>query len=74
MDSLNRWLSHDVNRKDIPMDQLNIILSELHERVIGIRGSNVFTVTYCVLWNVHMLNYLILYLHITSIDFKSTVF
>ncbi len=52
MDSLNRWLSHDVNRKEIPMDQMNIILSELHERVIGIRGSNVFTITYYVLWNV----------------------
>lgn len=52
LDTLKKWLMVDGNRHGIPMDQLNVVTQELQHRVVGIRGSNIFTITYPVLWHV----------------------
>ncbi|CAL8110853.1 unnamed protein product [Orchesella dallaii] len=56
MDSLKGWLSNDENRRNVPLDELNVVLHELQTTVIGIRGSNIFTITYSLVWNSRGLN------------------
>lgn len=55
LDVLKKWLMVDENRHGIPMDQLNVVTQELQHRVVGMRGSNIFTITYPVLWHVSTL-------------------
>lgn len=49
---LKKWLGQDENRIDIPIDQLQVVIEELRSHDVGIRGSNTFTITYSLLWNV----------------------
>lgn len=48
MESIKRWLKIDTNRKTVPIDQLNIILHEMTAKDIGIRGGDIFTITYTI--------------------------
>ncbi len=46
MESIKIWLSIDENRKVVPIDQVNIILHEMVAKDVGIRGGDIFTITY----------------------------
>lgn len=53
MSVLKTWLSVDENRRDVPLDELQLVLQELALKDdVGIRGSNVFTITYSLVANV----------------------
>lgn len=52
LEILKTWLAKDENRENVPLDQLEIVMGELRNRDVGIRGSNIFTITYPLLWNV----------------------
>lgn len=53
MSVLKTWLSVDENRRDVPLDELQLVLQELALKDdVGIRGSNVFTITYSLVVNV----------------------
>ncbi|ODM93117.1 hypothetical protein Ocin01_13561 [Orchesella cincta] len=52
MDGFKIWLSKDENRKTVPLDQLNVVLNEINTATVGIRGNNMFTITYSLLWSV----------------------
>ncbi|CAL8072398.1 unnamed protein product [Orchesella dallaii] len=52
MESFKVWLSNDGNRKHAPYDQMFIVLNDVNTATIGIRGSNIFTISHSLLWNV----------------------
>lgn len=52
MSAVKLWLAKDENRRNVPKDHLNIILGQLAAKDVGIRGSNIFTITYPLLWSV----------------------
>ncbi len=57
MSVLKTWLSEDENRKDVPLDELQLVLQELALKDdVGIRGSNVFTIKYSLVANVSNTN------------------
>lgn len=55
MESIKLWLDMDENRKQVPEDQLNIVLHEMIVKDIGIRGGNIFTITYPIVATVRCL-------------------
>ncbi len=46
------WLSEEGNRKQVPYDQLVVILNEVDTHVIAVKGNGVFPVTYGLAANV----------------------
>lgn len=52
MEAVETWLADDENRKNVPIDEMQIVLHETAEKVIGIRGNNVFTITYSSVFTV----------------------
>lgn len=52
MEKLRSWITNLENRRTIPADELEIVSLELKYDVIGVKGGNMFTITYAVLWNV----------------------
>ncbi len=46
------WLQQAENRKTVPSDELKAVKDELQRNAVGIRGSDIFTITYSVMWNV----------------------
>jgi len=52
MEAIKSWLTNDKNRKTVPFDEMQIVLHEQLCNTVGIRGSNVFTITYSVVANV----------------------
>ncbi|CAL8072528.1 unnamed protein product [Orchesella dallaii] len=48
MESIKHWLADDENRKTVPSDQMEIVLHEMLAKDIGIRGNNIFTLTYSI--------------------------
>ncbi len=49
MERVKGWISFGDNRKRVPVDEFSIVLHEMLAKDIGIRGSNVFTITYSLL-------------------------
>lgn len=52
MGAVKTWLADDENRKNVPVDEIQIVLHEAAEKDIGIRGNNVFTITYSSVFSV----------------------
>lgn len=46
LDTLKRWLAEDVNRRQVSLDELQIVLQELQSKEVGIRGGDKFTISY----------------------------
>lgn len=49
---VTRWLAIDENRRGAPTDELTHVKEEIWNNQVGIRGANLFTITYTVIWNV----------------------
>lgn len=56
---MKRWLSKPENRKEIPWDQLQIVLDQVNSNEIGIQGNGVFTITYGLVASVRICTLLI---------------
>lgn len=54
--SVRDWLEVDINRKSVPVDELQLILNELQTKKIGIHGGNLFTVSYSLIGTVSVNN------------------
>lgn len=52
MSVVRAWMLKWENRQTIPADELQIVSGELKFHAVGIKGGNMFTITYSVLWNV----------------------
>ncbi|CAL8072516.1 unnamed protein product [Orchesella dallaii] len=52
MVAIKSWLANDENRKKVPYDEMQIVLYDLLTNEVGIRGSNVFTITYSLVANI----------------------
>lgn len=46
MEKAKLWISWNKNRYKVPVEDMNLVLHEMIAKDIGLRGSNVFTVTY----------------------------
>lgn len=55
MSVLRRWLRKDENYARIPENQMQIVLHDLQNNAVAIRGGRMFTFTYSLLWNVSQL-------------------
>ncbi|CAL8072524.1 unnamed protein product [Orchesella dallaii] len=49
LENVKLWFYRGENRKTVPSDEFNLILHEMIAKDIGIRGSNIFTITYSFL-------------------------
>ncbi|CAL8072522.1 unnamed protein product [Orchesella dallaii] len=49
LENVKLWFYRGENRKTVPSDELNLVLHEMIAKDIGIRGSNIFTITYSFL-------------------------
>lgn len=49
---LKEWLSVDKNREQVSTDKLIVTLDELNANMVGIKGSNLLTITYSLIGNV----------------------
>ncbi len=61
MSVLENWLSDDKNRRSVPTDEWQIVLKELVCKDVGVKGSNVFTITYPVVASVSCVKALIVF-------------
>lgn len=52
MNKLRNWMYMEENKASIPKEQFKIVSAELKWNMIGIKGGNMFTITYSILWNV----------------------
>lgn len=52
MCSLKVWISKPHNRKQVGLDELQIVLDEVNSNAVGIKASGIMTVTYGVVANV----------------------
>lgn len=50
------WLAYDENRKSAPEDQVNVVLYEMIAKDVGIRGGDIFTITYPIVATVILKN------------------
>ncbi|CAL8072518.1 unnamed protein product [Orchesella dallaii] len=48
LETIKLWLKKGDNAKKVPSDELNLVLHEIIAKDIGIRGSDIFTLTYDV--------------------------
>lgn len=57
MGTLKTWLGEDENRKKASSgNNLIVLLNDLDSHTVGIRGNNVFPITYSLVANVGVLN------------------
>lgn len=54
VEKLKQWLSNDTYRKDIPIDTLFIVVNEIDNHVIAMKGNGIFSITYSVVANVRL--------------------
>lgn len=52
MNTIKEWLSVDENRKQVPADQVHVILNEVDSNLVALKGNSIFPITYALLANV----------------------
>lgn len=56
VEKLKQWLSNDTFRKNVPFDTLFIVVNEIDNHVVAIKGNGIFSITYSVVANVRSSN------------------
>lgn len=46
METIKLWLTRNNNAKNVPSDEVSLVLHEMVIKDIGIRGSDLFTITF----------------------------
>lgn len=54
--SMSVNLDYDVNRESVSMSEWQMVLMELHSNSIGVKGNDMFTITYGFVGNVSWIN------------------
>lgn len=52
MKTLKHWMSQVENRWKLRQDQVTIILNEIDDNVVSIKGSNIYPLTFSIIANV----------------------
>lgn len=55
MEAVKTWLTEKENIKRVPFEEAYLVLQQLSDKNIGVRGSNFFIVTYSLLGTVKKL-------------------
>lgn len=65
MKTIKTWLTKSVHGKSAPVDEVNLVLYDLATNDIGIKGCDMFTITYGFLGGVSCYFLTIFFIHIT---------
>lgn len=69
MNAVKKWLSDEDHIHRVPFKEAYLVLQQLSENEIGIRGSNIFILTYSLLGTVSRTNILLCYFNIGFLRF-----